>query len=101
MTTTQDAWIICPVCEGDGTTVNPNVDAHGLTADDFLDDPDFRDDYHSGAFNMPCAACHGSGKTRLSHIEELEEAADARRLAARENGDYEGYCMADDWRYGV
>jgi hypothetical protein len=50
-------YITCPTCEGKGTHVNPSVDASGLTGDD-MSDPDFRDDYLSGVYNVPCYHCH-------------------------------------------
>lgn len=94
-----DKWIICPVCEGEGTTVNPDIDANGLTSLDF-EDREFAADYMAGVFDISCRACGGAGKLRESKIAELEQAAADRRLAARENGDAEGYMAAHDWRYG-
>lgn len=49
---------VCGLCRGRGETVNPSIDANGLTAEDF-EDLDFREDYCSGAYNIPCAECHG------------------------------------------
>jgi hypothetical protein len=93
-------YILCPVCEGEGKTVNPNIDAHGLTAEDFRDDPDFTEDYMSGVYDIQCAACHGERVVTKERIKELEQAAEDRALAARENGDYESYSVAHDWRFG-
>jgi hypothetical protein len=95
-----DKWIICPACRGEGTCVNPNIDANGLSAEDFADDPDFADDYMSGAYDVTCAACHGSGKIKQSHVKTLRQNAADRRLAAMEDGDWEGVSHARDWRYG-
>jgi RecJ-like exonuclease len=96
----KSPWMICPVCEGDGTTVNPAIDGNGLTAEDFSDDPDFREDYFSGKYDIQCRACNGTGKIRESEVEELEQAAEDRALAAREDGNFEAYQHARDWRYG-
>lgn len=96
----KDKWIICVACAGEGSCVNPNIDAHGLTADDFRDDPDFADDYFSGRYDQRCRACKGSGKIRESYLATLEQNAEDRRLAARENGDYESYSTAYDYRFG-
>ena len=93
-------WIICPVCDGDGTTVNPAIDANGISAEDFVADPDFRDDYMSGVFNITCRACGGAGKVRPDAQERLATAAADRRLAALEDGDFEAYTHAHDFRYG-
>ena len=96
----KDPWIICPVCDGDGKTVNPAIDANGLTADDFADDPDFADDYLGGVYDIACRACNGTGKLRKSDKARLAEAAADRRLAAMEDGDFEGYSVAHDYRWG-
>ena len=50
---------VCPLCEGEGKHVNPSIDAHGITADEFAEDPDFRDDYTSGTYDVTCNECHG------------------------------------------
>lgn len=99
----SDPWIICPVCEGEGKHVNPNIDANGLSDDDFHDDPDFVEDYLSGVYDVGCNKCGGSGKMKASAVtamyERHAEDAAARRLAAMENGDFEAYCGAGDWRW--
>lgn len=96
----KDAWLICTVCDGDGTTVNPAIDGNGLSAEDFHEDPDFAEDYMSGVYDISCRACGGSGKLKQSRLDELARNAADRRLAAREDGDYEAYCHASDYRYG-
>jgi hypothetical protein len=93
-------WIVCPVCDGEGTTVNPNIDAHGLTAEDFYEDPDFAEDYKRGTYDIPCRGCDGRRVVQPERIEELQQNAEDRRLAAREDGNYEAYSVAGDWRYG-
>ena len=65
-------WIICPACRGDGTCVNPNIDSHGLTAEDFAADPDFGESYASGIYDVTYA---GFGKIRKSRLKELDQAA--------------------------
>lgn len=52
-------WSVCPVCRGNGSHVNPSIDAGGLTSADFADDPDFADDYMSGMYDVPCNRCSG------------------------------------------
>ena len=95
----NDPWIICRVCEGDGKVVNPNIDAGGLSEDKFTD-PDFTSNYMTGVYDIDCAACTGSGKIRQSRLEELRQNAEDRRAAAREDGNYESYRTAGDFRYG-
>jgi len=50
---------VCPTCRGAGTHVNPSVDAGGLTAADFDEDPDFAEDYLGGCYDVTCYECGG------------------------------------------
>ena len=52
-------WVVCTMCQGRGEYVNPSIDSHGLTREDFDEDPDFKEDYISGIYNMPCELCGG------------------------------------------
>lgn len=100
MSKKNDPWLICPVCNGEGTTVNPAIDAHGLTAEDFREDPDLAEDYASGVYDITCAACNGKRVVKRARIKALAQNAEDRRLAARENGDFDAYSVANDWRFG-
>ena len=97
----NESLITCPACNGEGTCVNPNIDDRGLCADDFIcEDPDFTEDYLNGVYDIQCNACNGSGKITTKQYEALQQAADDRRLAALENGDYDAYSGAGDYRHG-
>ena len=96
----KEKLILCPVCSGHGTTVNPDIDSHGLSAEDFREDPDFAEDYFSGTYDIQCQACLGKRVVTAQRLEELEQAAEDRRLRAAENGDWESYSTAYDYRYG-
>jgi len=50
---------VCDLCEGRGTHVNPSIDCCGLTREDFDEDPDFREDYVAGVYDVPCNRCGG------------------------------------------
>lgn len=52
-------WKLCPLCDGRGRHVNPSIDAQGLTADDFAEDPDFAEDYSRGTYDVTCRQCNG------------------------------------------
>ena len=52
-------FVVCNVCQGRGTYVNPAIDSHGLTRDDFDADPDFYEDYRAGVYNIRCEGCEG------------------------------------------
>jgi hypothetical protein len=97
-------WVICFTCSGDGHVVNPDIDACGLTDSDWHDDPDFKEDYMSGVYDIQCRTCSGTGKLlrteARSKRDMLQRHAEERRLAAREDGDWEAYQHAGDYRYG-
>lgn len=52
--------IVCDRCRGKGTHVNPNIDGHGLSSDDFDNDPDFRESYFNGDYDVHCHECKGN-----------------------------------------
>jgi hypothetical protein len=53
-------YVVCEVCNGKGSHVNPSIDSHGLSREDFDEDPDFRENYFSGMYDVPCNECKGS-----------------------------------------
>jgi len=50
-------YIVCYVCEGRGSYVNPSVDEHGIDPRDM--DEDFAESYFEGAFDVTCQYCGG------------------------------------------
>ena len=50
---------VCPDCDGKGKYVNPSIDSHGLSSEDFAEDPDFQEDYFSGRYDITCRSCGG------------------------------------------
>lgn len=53
-------FITCPRCEGRGSHVNPSIDEHGLSREDFDEmGPDFEEDYFSGVYDVQCHECKG------------------------------------------
>lgn len=87
---------ICPTCDGDGKHVNPSIDAGGISSEDFDEDPDFREEYMSGRYDVECYECRG-----LRVVWELDEDATDKAIverfheAQREEADYEATCRAE------
>jgi hypothetical protein len=86
---TEERWIpikfeVCPTCEGKGTHVDPNIDAGGLSQEDFDEDPDFAESYRSGMYNQECNGCNGQ---RVVPIPANEE--DAKAVADMVEGSME------------
>lgn len=89
-------WVVCPTCNGNGSHVNPSIDCDGLTASDFAEDPDFRESYFSGAYDVPCYECHGKRVVPglidpediklLNKYHEENAAYEAERAAERRMG---------------
>jgi hypothetical protein len=52
-------FIVCGTCDGKGSHVNPSIDSHGLSREDFDEDPDFAESYFAGHYDVPCHECHG------------------------------------------
>jgi hypothetical protein len=54
-------WEICDRCRGNGKHDHPAF-ANGLTQEDFDQDPDFREEYMRGRYDVRCDECRGAGK---------------------------------------
>lgn len=65
-------WEICPRCSGNGTTTRH---LGGFTASEWAEacdgDPDFEENYFSGAYDRPCDECNGSGKVKVVDTDQL------------------------------
>ena len=96
----REKFVLCPVCEGRGVTVDPSIDAHGLTRSDFANDPEFERDYWSGMYDIECRGCQGRRVVTEDRIRELERHAEERELAACEDGNWREFSGARDWRFG-
>ena len=53
------SYEVCPTCRGKGKHVNPNIDAHGIPAEEFYGNPRFEHDYKSGMYDVSCNECNG------------------------------------------
>lgn len=74
---------VCETCHGKGKHVNPSIDSGGLTREDFDNDPDFAEDYWSGAHDVECYECHGKRVvpvcTDSKHLEKIHDQERAER----------------------
>lgn len=59
MSKKQEKFEVCPRCEGRGKIVNPSIDGHGLSQEDFDQDPDFEEAYFAGRYDIACTECRG------------------------------------------
>ena len=64
---------VCGQCQGNGTHVNPSIDGHGLTREDFDADPDFEEQYFSGVFDVRCYECKGERVVKVPNWDAMTE----------------------------
>ncbi len=81
----MNKWIICPRCEGEGSHVATGIDDNGITESEMAElGEDFREDYFSGAYDVCCNCCGGSGKIRDDEDEVGYDAVERARFEAIE-----------------
>jgi hypothetical protein len=51
--------IVCYTCDGEGTTVHPDIDGNGISPEEFAEDPDFEEAYFAGHYDVQCRTCKG------------------------------------------
>lgn len=90
---------LCDTCEGRGKHVNPSIDAGGLTYDDFVDDPDFYEDYRNGRYDVNCYGCNGK---RVVPVIDITEMSDEQKVwyarfqeMEREREEMEAKCRSE------
>jgi hypothetical protein len=72
---------VCATCRGRGSHVNPSIDSHGLSREDFENDPDFAEAYFRGDYDVPCYECDG---LRVSPVPFYDRMNERQREAVRE-----------------
>jgi hypothetical protein len=64
---------VCETCDGKGTYVNPSVDSHGISAEEWNDwDDDEREMYHRGDYDVVCATCGGKRVEPVPDYDHME-----------------------------
>ena len=51
-------FIVCPQCEGKGVH-DPAAFQNGFSKEELDSDPEFRDNYFAGDYDVPCSKCKG------------------------------------------
>ena len=69
---------VCFTCQGRGSHVNPDIDSHGITADEMSElGEDFQESYFSGVYDVDCTQCKGNKVIAVVN----HEACNIRQLA--------------------
>jgi hypothetical protein len=76
-------WEICPRCRGEGTHLNPSIDGHGITQEEWDRDwgDEERDNYFNGVYDVVCEQGCTSGKVLVG--DEARMSAAQRELYVR------------------
>ena len=83
---------VCPTCDGVGHYVNPSIDSHGISEDEWCGewDEDEREGYLSGRYDITCGECNGN---RIVPV--VDEDRNSKELVDRVNNYIdELYCSA-------
>jgi hypothetical protein len=87
---------ICDTCQGRGSHVNPSIDSHGLSAEDFAEDPDFTEDYMSGRYDQTCSECHGLRVVEVVDRDQCDKALLALYDASmKADAEFAAVCAAE------
>jgi hypothetical protein len=83
---------VCPICEGEGSYVDPQVDDVGITPQDFADDPEFEAAYFAGRYDVVCQCCNGRRVVTADELGEYRERVNDHRVMMAESGELYGDC---------
>lgn len=65
-------WEVCPGCEGSGTELYGSLKGYAFSAEEWNnEDPDFREDYMSGNYDVPCSECRGRTTVKRPNVTGL------------------------------
>lgn len=64
---------VCETCEGKGSHVNPSIDSHGISSEEFAEDPDFAESYFRGDYDVACNECGGRRVAAVPDWDALNE----------------------------
>jgi hypothetical protein len=82
---------VCPVCDGEGTYVNPAIDSHGLSSEELEEDPEFAERYFAGGFDVRCKCCDGRRVVTASELREYRGQLEDFAVTMAESG--QGFYM--------
>jgi hypothetical protein len=83
------SFAVCRKCEGTGKIVNPDIEPHGITREEFDADPDFEEGYFSGRYDIQCPECKG---VRVTPEIDESKMTDEQKKQYKE---YIAYCQAE------
>lgn len=85
----QCEWVVCPRCHGDGKHVHPDVDGHGISPDEFAEDPDFAEAYFEGVYDVTCYECGGMRVIAELPDEDAKHLTSEQRSAIKQHNEHQ------------
>jgi hypothetical protein len=92
-------YAVCSRCRGEGSHVNPAIDGHGLSREDFDEDPDFEEAYFEGRYDVTCHEC--KGERVVLELDEETAGRECPELLERyidflkDEAEYDAICAAE------
>lgn len=68
---------VCDRCRGEGKHVNPSIDGHGISREEFDEDPEFEEAYFAGRYDVTCEVCKGE---RVVLVEDEDQFTDEQKV---------------------
>ena len=96
------AYVVCGRCSGKGSHVNPNIDGHGISSEEWERDwdDDSREMYLSGGYDVCCEECHGQRVTLEADWERMSVDEKKALEAHQEYQSQERAQRASELRWG-
>ena len=80
--------------------MNPNIDAGGISADQFHDDPEFAEAYFRGDYDQTCNHCAGLRVVEVADFDAMSQEDRAAYLAQQKDDAALAWEMAMEARMG-
>jgi hypothetical protein len=79
---------VCHRCEGAGKHLCSRLEGRAITAEEFVDDPDFEEAYFGGRYDVTCGDCYGLRVVKVV-AEELLNTSQSRFWEQVKRAEYE------------
>lgn len=92
--------VVCQTCEGKGKHVNPSIDAHGITSDEWDQwSHEEQQEYRDGTYDVSCYGCGGLRVVPIIREDglsaEQQEHLKMVRKSERDEAEYRAICRAE------
>ncbi len=96
--TLPSKFVVCWRCRGTGVH-DHEAFSNGISPEEFADDPDFKEDYFSGVYDVTCTEC--AGRRVLAEVERAYLTDEQKKFmkcwddAEQAEADYQSMCKAE------